>query len=204
MDGEKNSSINIIMIVMAVIVVIAIFVGGALYVKSLPGGDKSGKETEEITEEVQEEFSNIITEGDDSVESKIDTDVIRSLLLRYSDKENDINFRYEFYVSGGSMFFSGMYSMSGKEASCYDQKISTSRLKDVTEILERYIVASKIQEMINDSEMQYHVEDEIGALEISFTDGRHASFGYPNGAGNAVAKYCKSLTEWLAGVNNKE
>jgi len=198
MEEEKGGSYKGILIVMLLIVVIAIIVGGALYVRSLPGGDPDATYEPIVITEEPEEFNNVISEEMDSYEGDINTDAIQSLVLRYNDKESNISFRYEFYVSGSSVLFSGWcLDSNGEEVRCSDKKISSSRLKDVTEIIERYVVADRIKKFIENTDSQYQDDDEIGALEIVLTDGRHGNFGYPNGAGNAVAKYCKNLTAWL-------
>lgn len=204
MDEERSISTKSILFIMLIIVVLAVLGGGALYVKSLPGADVP-HETIVINEEPEpEDFVNHITEDSETSAGSIDVDKIRTLSLVYSDPESKTNFKYEFYMSGGSLMFSGWHSTPESDLGCAGQKIATSRLKDVTEILEKYVVGSKVVEFIQNPDMEYHIEDPVGNLEIILTDGRHASFGFPNGAGNALAKYCKTLTEWLAISTKKE
>lgn len=203
MDEGKGVSTKSILLIMLIIVVLAVLGAVALYVRSLPGADVP-YETIVIKEEQPEDFLNQIKEDSEAAEGAIDVDKIRTLALVYNDVESKVSFKYEFYKSNGSLMFSGWLSTPESDLGCAGQKIATSRLRDVAEILEKYIVGSKIEEFIQNPEMEYNAVDDIGNLEIILTDGRHASFGYPNGAGNALAKYCRTLTEWLAISTKKE
>lgn len=203
MDEGKGVSTKSILLIMLIIVVLAVLGAVALYVRSLPGADVP-YETIVIKEEQPEDFLNQIKEDFEAAEGAIDVDKIRTLALVYNDVESKVSFKYEFYKSNGSLMFSGWLSTPESDLGCAGQKIATSRLRDVAEILEKYVVGSKIEEFIQNPEMEYNAVDDIGNLEIILTDGRHASFGYPNGAGNALAKYCRTLTEWLAISTKKE
>lgn len=203
MDEGKGVSTKSILLIMLIIVVLAVLGAVALYVRSLPGADVP-YETIVIKEEQPEDFLNQIKEDSEAAEGAIDVDKIRTLALVYNDVESKVSFKYEFYKSNGSLMFSGWLSTPESDLGCAGQKIATSRLRDVAEILEKYVVGSKIEEFIQNPEMEYNAVDDIGNLEIILTDGRHASFGYPNGAGNALAKYCRTLTEWLAISTKKE
>lgn len=202
MEEEKSFSTQSILFIMLIIVVVAVLGAIVLYVRKLPGSAapvESVAETEEVRENV-DYTAGVST----TTTGSIDVDKIRTLSLLYNDSEGGISFKYEFNMSNGSLLFSGWCSTSEGDIGCAGQKIATSRLRDITEILERYIVGSQVDEFIKNPDMECNIEDSIGNMEITLTDGRHASFGYPNGAGNAVAKYCRSLTEWLANSSSKE
>jgi len=196
---ESSNSVKKIIFAMLAIVIVATMIGAALYVRSLPGAsDVVVNPQPVIVQEQEETFENVIEAREEKEDRLVNPDEIRSLVLRYKDSEGDMAFRFEFFCGNDSLMFTGWYQRGEEEYRCSDQAVQKSRIVDVTDILEKYIVGTTIKAYRDNPEGFSQVNDERGALEIVFTDGKHANFGYPNGAGNEIAKYCINLTKWLS------
>lgn len=202
-----DSAVKKVLAIMAVIIILAAATVGVLYVRNL-GPETEGEPvstevsqtqpaTEPAADTVQPADNPILMKYVEDDEQLISKDIIRVLVLR-SKSETEGNFRYEVLVNDGKVTFTGWYNEDGEDVRCSDQPINASRLKDVSDIIESHIVANTIRDYINNPNAVAKGSDEEQALEITFADGRHANFGYPNGAGKALAKYFKALTAWLA------
>lgn len=198
-----NSFKKIFIAMLGILVVAAICVAG-LYVRSLDKRANTTEETSAVTETETEipiitlaPVSNPIQTKREQGGQLLDTDNVRTIVLRSKD-ESLGNFRYELFVNNGNITFTGWYEGEEGDVRCSDQPINATRLKDVSNIIEKYTVVKDIENYMSNPEGSKLEGKAESGLEITFSDGHHADFGFPNGAGKDLAKYFKSLTEWLS------
>lgn len=211
-----ENSFKKILIAMLIIVIVAAFAVVFLYIRSLDKGKTGDDGTIETVDQVgpvneDKETESPKTEAvpDNPIKSSYEqgehlltTQNVRSLVLRSKDDEIG-NFRFEMFINNeGEATFTGWYQGTEAEVRCSDQPINASRIDDVSDIIERHTVVNDIKAYMDNPGEYKPQGGEASGLEITFSDGHHADFGYPNGAGKEMARYFKSLTDWLSTMEN--
>ena len=145
-----NSFKKIFIAMLGILVVAAICVAG-LYVRSLDKRANTTEETSAVTETETEipiitlaPVSNPIQTKREQGGQLLDTDNVRTIVLRSKD-ESLGNFRYELFVNNGNITFTGWYEGEEGDVRCSDQPINATRLKDVSNIIEKYTVVKDIK-----------------------------------------------------------
>lgn len=188
MDENKRNKILLI----ATIVVVLLTIVSIIFVNSLDDGEKEAPvQAEEIeTAYPQEEITD----------SRIDPQLIRNIVLTNDGSETDgYTYRFEVFVSEDQkeLLFTCWYESKDGTISTSSEKINTSRLDDITKIIERYSLAETIKKYREAPGDPTRLVEGGKELEISWYDGDRISLGYPNGAGDALEKYFIELAEWL-------
>lgn len=219
-----ENSFRKILIVMLAIVIAAAFAVTFLYIRSLDKRNGSNDSTVETVSEVSKEtetdttskktdvvsepkateepINNPIKSEYENGEHLLTPENVRSVVLRSKDEEIG-NFRFEMFInSEGEATFTGWYQGTEAEVRCSDQLINASRMDDVSDIIERHTVVKEVEAYMNNPEGYKPQGGDLSGLEITFSDGHHADFGFPNGAGKEMARYFKSLTDWLSTMEN--
>lgn len=132
-------------------------------------------------------------------ETKEGFGAIKVLVLRNKTSNAKESYSYELSVSGDKLIFSCDAYLNDKHYIVENKSINSARLVEVTDIIDRYTVATTIRNYRKDPQNTTLESDEDQALEITWMDGDFANLGYPNGAGDALRRYFESLVEWLAG-----
>ena len=126
---------------------------------------------------------------------------LKSLVLRNTTDNMQDRYTFEVSISGDNTYFSCMYYKDGEKIVIENQEINSSRLTQMTDIIDRYTVATTIRNYRKDPNSVQIVSDDIQALEITWLDGDFVNLGYPNGAGPALKKYFMELSEWIGESN---
>lgn len=183
---------KILIIVLAVVSVIIIVFGVIFNISQNKKRDWDGMnqiEEEEAPAEFPFEDGKIAKEG---------FGALKSVVLRNSSDTMQDRYTFEVSISGDKTYFSCMYYKDGEKVVIENQEINSSRLTQMTDIIDRYTVATTIRNYRKDPESVSIVSDDIEALELTWLDGDFVNLGYPNGAGPALKKYFTELSAWMA------
>lgn len=141
---------------------------------------------------------------DDGKIAKEGFGALKSVVLRNTTDDKLDRYTFEVSISGDKTYFSCMYYVDGERVVIENQEISSSRLVEMTDIIDRYTVATTIRNYRKDPNSVEIVSDDIQALEITWLDGDFVNLGYPNGAGPALKKYFIELSQWMGGPSSAE
>lgn len=141
---------------------------------------------------------------DDGKEQKEGFGAIKVLVLRNKTGNSKDNYSYELSMSKDRLLFSCDTYLNGERVVIENRKINSARLVEVTDIIDRYTVATTIRNYRKNPDETVLNSDEDQALEITWMDGDFANLGYPNGAGDALRRYFENLVKWLVGDNKDE
>lgn len=187
MDDKKKARILLI----CTIVVIVVTITSIIFINTLDGpvSEDPVKVDREETQYPQQEIT----------ESRIDPQLIKSIVLSDDGSESEYTYRFELFVSEDQKeaLFTCWYETEEGTVSCTSEPVNVSRLDDITKIIERYSVAETIKKYREAPGAATKLVDGGKELEMSWHDGDHVSLGYPNGAGKALEKYFIELAEWL-------
>lgn len=188
-DSEKLKK-NILIV--ATVVVIIATIASIIFVNSL---EDTTKKEEPVAKE-----ETVYPEKKNNGSDRIDPELIKTIVLSNDGSETEYTYRFEVTVRENQkeLVFTCWYETEDGTISCTSEEINTSRLSDITSIIERYSVAEtikKYREAPNDNASR--IVEGGKELEISWYDGDHVSLGFPNGAGKALEKYFIELAEWL-------
>lgn len=190
-SGNKNGLV-VALIVGSIILFVGVLYSAVLLKKA--DVNTTVTETEMVVESDIEEAVTPYTRTDDEGEVRVDPDIIKSIILR---KDGDDGYRFELYVDDEEVYFTCWYPTSKGDIRCDKEQVNSSRLSDITDILEKYTVSATIRQYRN-SPGEVAIEgDDSQALEIRWLDGDFVNLGFPNGAGPALEKYFINLANWL-------
>lgn len=188
-DIERNKLLIIILFVLAVLIIVfGIFFSLAQNNKRDWDSMKSGDEVEETEEGYPFDDDKIAKEGFGD---------IKSIVLRNSADTMQDRYIYEISTGKDGTYFSCTYYVDGEKIAIENETINAARITDITNIIDRYTIATTIRNYRNDPESVQITGDDEQALEITWADGDFLNVGFPNGAGPALKKYFIGLAEWI-------
>ncbi len=153
--------------------------------------------------EVEEDTQNEFPFENDKI-AKEGFGAIGSIVLRNSSDTMSDRYTFEMSTNGEKTYFSCDYYVDGEHVVIANEEINNSRLTEVTNIIDRYTVATTIRNYRKDPKSVELSSDDTQALELTWLDGDFANFGFPNGAGPALKKYFTGLAEWMNGTTDEE
>lgn len=194
-EGKENKRTLIILGVISVIIIVGAIIFNKVTDRSRDW-DKM-RAGDSVEETAQFPF-------DEGKEQKEGFGAIKVLVLRNKTSNSKECYSYELSVSGDKLLFSCDTYMDGKHYLVENKSINTSRLVEVTDIIDRYTVATTIRNYRKNPDETELNSDEDQALEITWMDGDFANLGYPNGAGDALRRYFESLVNWLVAEKDED
>ncbi|MCR5799375.1 MAG: hypothetical protein K6G69_04810 [Lachnospiraceae bacterium] len=204
-----DSSVKKILVIMLMIVAVTVIGVGVIFAVSqnkVRDWDALKSKYEEPTPEPKptgdaQNPYDLEKEQKGDTSKKVDMSEIRVIVLRNKSENPYESYRFELQNNGGELSFTAWYPTEDGDIVCNDEKLNSSRINDISDILERYTVASVIQSYRADPKSVSVLGDDTQTMEISFVDGDYINLGFPNGAGKALEKYFKELTIWLNATN---
>lgn len=195
-EAERNKLLIIILFVLAVLIIVF----GVIF--SLAQNNKRDWESMKIEEEAEQVAADYpFNDGKVAKEGFGD---IKSIVLRNTSDTMQDRYTYEISVGKDGTYFSCLYYVDGEKVAVENETINASRLTDITDIIDRYTVATTIRNYRNDPESVQITSDDEQALEITWADGDFLNVGFPNGAGPALKKYFIGLAEWIGSTKAEQ
>ncbi len=193
--GENKAELtrNKLLIIILLVLAVLIIVFGIIF--SFAQNDKRDWDSMKAGDEVEETAADYpFNDGKIAKEGFGD---IKSIVLRNSADTMQDRYTYEISVGKDGTYFSCMYYVDGEKVVVENETINASRLTDITNIIDRYTIATTIRNYRKDPNSVQIAGDDDQALEITWADGDFLNVGFPNGAGPALKKYFAELAEWM-------
>lgn len=198
-----NSIKKIVLIMLAIVAVVIVGIGVIFAVSKNKARDWDAMESQygltepEVTEAPTSAVPGYGNEQDKKGK-KVNMDDIRSIVLINKTEEDKEQYRFQVDYIDGKLTFTCWYQQKdGKAIVCNNEPINTSRVEDISNILENYTVAGIIRDYREDPDSVSIKPNDVKTMEVTFKDGDYVNLGFPNGAGSALEKYFKELSVWI-------